>query len=125
MPPIKQRNFSELNEDGCLRGRNSDKNVSSTHSESDDGVLSGFDEMELCDYFMRSVLNLESHNQPLILRPTGREHMMKSVRANPTGISQDQFSRQDHIQRVRTEEKELKKENYGSKPGRISRPYYN
>ncbi|EUD64282.1 hypothetical protein C922_05348 [Plasmodium inui San Antonio 1] len=49
MPLIQQRIFSELNEDGCLRGGDSNKNVSSTHSESNEGVLSGFDGMKLVE----------------------------------------------------------------------------
>ncbi|EUD67834.1 hypothetical protein C922_02023 [Plasmodium inui San Antonio 1] len=47
MAQIQIRNLSELNENGCFRKRNSDTNVSSSDSESNDDVLSEFDEMDL------------------------------------------------------------------------------
>ncbi|EUD64163.1 hypothetical protein C922_05455 [Plasmodium inui San Antonio 1] len=50
MVQIQERNLSELNENGCSREGDSDKNVSSSDSEADDDVLSVFDEMDLEDY---------------------------------------------------------------------------
>ncbi|EUD63813.1 hypothetical protein C922_05806 [Plasmodium inui San Antonio 1] len=47
MSQIQGRNLSELNENGCFRRGNSDRNVNSPDSESDDNVLSAPDEVDL------------------------------------------------------------------------------
>ncbi|EUD63891.1 hypothetical protein C922_05727 [Plasmodium inui San Antonio 1] len=47
MPQLQRRNLSELNENGGFRRNNSDGNLNSPDSESDDNVLSAHDEMDL------------------------------------------------------------------------------
>ncbi|EUD63833.1 hypothetical protein C922_05787 [Plasmodium inui San Antonio 1] len=47
MALIQERNLSELNENGCLRKENSNRNVGSSHSTWREDVLSGPDRMDL------------------------------------------------------------------------------
>ncbi|EUD64115.1 hypothetical protein C922_05506 [Plasmodium inui San Antonio 1] len=61
MAQIRGRNLTELNENGCFRERNSDTNVSSSDSESDDDVLSAFDEMDLGENEEKDLLDADEN----------------------------------------------------------------